>query len=75
MKHYGRPLGTPKFKKIEMVHKSTLEPSSKYTKFGPSLSLKLKIFIKVRPIKLEIVGQMFLTWTWNHWALNFLNIP
>jgi hypothetical protein len=47
----------------------------KYTKSDPSLNLKLKIFIKVRPIKLEIVGQMFLTWTWNHWALNFLNIP
>ncbi len=47
----------------------------KYTKFGPSLSLKLKIFIKVRLTKLEIVGQMILTWTWNHWALNFFLIP
>jgi hypothetical protein len=63
------------FKKLKSFINQLWNQPQKYTKFGPSLSLKLKIFIKVRLTKLEIVGQMILTWTWNHWALIFFLIP
>lgn len=59
-----------KFKSKSFINQLWNHPK-RYTKSGPSLNPKLNIFIKVRPIKLEIVGQKFLTWTWNHWALNF----
>jgi len=44
------------FKKSKSFVNQLWNHPKKYTKSGPSLNPKLNIFIKVRPIKLQIVG-------------------